>query len=104
MSTDTRYQQVTEAAEEALRQVVYASQDGHPFSLSYLLYLQRLMEDLKALPKLKSQELQQVCDTCDGIGDIFEESQAGVVGAGGPRTCPDCDGAGKFTSRVLVVA
>ena len=34
------------------------------------------------------------CETCDGTGEVFQESQVGVTGSGGKHPCPDCNGNG----------
>ena len=40
------------------------------------------------------------CETCEGSGQVYEESQAGIPGSGGNRKCPDCSGDGYTTSTV----
>ncbi len=44
------------------------------------------------------------CETCEGSGQVYEESQAGIPGSGGNRKCPDCSGDGYITSTVLRTA
>lgn len=34
------------------------------------------------------------CDCCEGTGNVYQESQRGVIGSGGTFACPDCDGNG----------
>lgn len=38
----------------------------------------------------------KLCETCEGTGEVTEESQLGVVGSGGTYDCPDCDGQGEY--------
>jgi hypothetical protein len=44
------------------------------------------------------------CETCEGSGQVYEESQAGIPGSGGNRKCPDCSGDGYITSTVFRTA
>lgn len=54
---------------------------------------------LYTAPQPSTQKPVQVwCDTCEGSGKVYEESQFGMPGSGGDLFCPDCDGKGFYLS------
>ena len=50
-----------------------------------------------AAPSAQPVAVQVWCDTCEGTGQVHQESQRGVTGSGGTFPCPDCDAHGYVT-------
>lgn len=68
--------------------------------VTQLLVLLDQIETLKEQLYLAQQAVANVkhwCETCDGSGEVFQESQFGVHGLQTNHDCPDCDGKGYTT-------
>lgn len=47
-----------------------------------------------AAPPSELKQVRVWCETCDGTGEVHQESQLGVAGSGSKFPCPDCSGEG----------